>query len=364
MDVFDGIALGNVSLKNRFARSATWEGMATEEGAMTQRLVRLMDHLAEGETGLLIASHAYVQKAGQASPWQLGIHDDALVGGLKEMCDTVHRSGGKIFAQLAHAGANANQSLSGLRPLAPGETENVRGERSKAMTDTDIAAFLDAFGKAARRALAAGFDGIQIHAAHGYGLSQFLSPFYNKRADRYGGNVENRARLLLEVYAVVREIVGADVPVIAKLNADDFLDGGFTPSAMVETAVMMEDAGFDAIELSGGGGAKARFISSRAFDPKTPEEEGYYREAARLYKSRVKTPLILVGGIRSLEGARHFLEEGLADMIALCRPLIREPHLVKRWREGDRSRARCVSCEGCRKPAASGEGLRCVLESQ
>lgn len=363
-DVFSGIRLGNVALKNRFVRSATWEGMATEDGVSTPRLAKLMQNLAEGGTGLLISSHAYVQKAGQAGPWQLGIHDDAVVPGLREMCEGVHRAGGVIFAQLAHAGANANASLSGLQPLAPTATSNVREEASRTMSEEDIAELIGAFEKAARRALEAGFDGIQIHAAHGYGLSQFLSPYYNKRTDRYGGGAENRARLLIEVYRAVRKLVGEAFPVAAKLNADDFLDGGVAPEMMAETAAIMENAGFDAIELSGGGGPKARYISSRSFDPKTPEEEGYYRNAARLYKDRVKIPLMFVGGIRSLEGARQLMDEGLADMISLCRPLIREPGLVKRWTEGDTRRSACISCDACRKPAGAGEGLRCVLEDK
>jgi 2,4-dienoyl-CoA reductase-like NADH-dependent reductase (Old Yellow Enzyme family) len=363
MDVFDSITIGTVTIKNRFARSATWEGMATPEGAVTPELTRLMKTLAEGGTGLLFSSHAYVRRDGQVSLKQLGIYDDMLLPGLKEMCDATHSTGALIFAQLAHGGANANRALSGLDSVAPSDVKNANGERPLVMSEEDIAVLAQDFAKAAFRAVKAGFDGVQIHAAHAYCLGEFLSPYYNKRTDRYGGSVENRARALVEVYRSVRDTVGKGYPVTVKINSEDFIKGGLTPSMMVETSALMEDEGLDAMEMSGGGGPVARYSSHRPGDLKTLDEEGYYKDAARLYKSRVKKmPLILVGGIRSLETSRRILRDGLADMISLSRPLIREPNLVKRWGAGDERRATCVSCEGCSAAAASGKGLHCVLE--
>ncbi len=251
-----------------------------------------------------------------------------------------------------------------MQPVAPSAIDgNARGEVSREMNQTDIERFIADFAEAARRAKDAGFDGVQIHAAHGYGLSQFLSPFYNRRADRYGGSVANRARLLIDVYEAVRVVVGDDFPVTAKVNADDFLEGGFTNEMMVETALMMEGVGFDAMEMSGGGVFRSKYHSSRTFNPASPQEETYYRDAAQMYKARVKKmPLMLVGGIRSLEASEKILTDGLADMIAMSRPFIREPNLIERWQKGDTARATCLSCDGCRKPIANGEGLRCVVE--
>lgn len=363
MDVFDGIAIGKVSLKNRFARSATWEGMAASDGAVTPRLLEFTRPLAKGGLGLLISSLASVSKAGVGINGQLGAYDDALIPGLREMCDLVHSNGGVIFLQTAHAGARANPALTGVEPAGPSGFFDVSsGTKVREMTKEDIAALVDDFARASRRAVQAGFDGVQLHAAHGYALSQFLSPFYNKRTDGYGGSVEKRARILIDVYRAVRGEIGAGRPVTAKINSEDFLDGGLSKEMMAETALIMESEGLDAIELSGGGGPLAKYRSSRVFDPKTPAEEGYYLDAARMYKDRVKIPLMLVGGIRSLEASRRILSDGLADVISLSRPLIREPGLVKRWSSGDAERAKCVSCDGCRKTAASGEGLRCVLE--
>jgi 2,4-dienoyl-CoA reductase-like NADH-dependent reductase (Old Yellow Enzyme family) len=363
MDVFDSIVIGGVTVKNRFVRSATWEGMATTEGAVTPQLTQLMKALAEGGTGLLFSSHAYIRKDGQASPGQLGIYDDALLPGLREMCDAAHKGGALIFAQLAHGGANASRALSGLDPVAPGPAENAKGEPSRVMSEEDVAILTQDFAKAAVRAVKAGFDGVQIHAAHAYCLGEFLSPHYNKRTDSYGGSVENRARALVETYKAVREAVGKGYPVTAKINAEDFIEGGLTPSMMAETSALMENQGLDAMEVSGGGGPSARYSSHRPGDLKTPDEEVYYKDAARLYKSHVKKmPLMLVGGIRSLEISRRVLRDGLADMISLSRPLICEPDLVKRWAEGDERRAACVSCEGCGAAAAAGKGLQCVLK--
>jgi 2,4-dienoyl-CoA reductase-like NADH-dependent reductase (Old Yellow Enzyme family) len=363
MDVFDSIVVGGVTIKNRFVRSATFEGMATREGAVTPELLHLMKNLAEGGTGLLITSHAYVSREGQASLGQVGIYDDSLLPGLREMCDTVRGSGALVFAQLAHAGVNANASVSGLEPLGPTVMENARGEKAQEMSTREVELLVERFAGAARRAVDAGFDGVQIHAAHAYCLGEFLSPYYNKRTDRYGGSVENRARALIEVYRAVREVVGKDYPVIAKINSEDFIDGGLTPPMMVETALMLENEGLDALEVSGGGGPAARYLSCRPGDPKTPGEEVYYRDSARLYKASVKKmPLLLVGNIRSLEVARQLLRDGRADMISLSRPLIREPGLVNRWAEGDARRASCVSCQGCFQRAISGKGLRCVME--
>lgn len=359
MDVFDGIAINGLTIKNRFVRSAVWEGMAADDGAVTPNLINLMKNLAEGGTGLLISSFAYIQKNGKSHHGQLGIYDDALIPGLREMCGEVHKAGASIFAQIVHGGVNADESR--LELLCPSEMTTARGEKASAMTEGDIALWVEGFAHAARRAVSAGFDGVQIHGAHAYGLAQFLSPYYNRRTDRYGSTIENRARALIEVYRAVRNVVGENYPVTAKINSEDFIDGGVTPGMMVETAVIMESEGFDAVELSGGGGPAARYLASRPGDFKTPDEEVYYREAALLYKKYVKKmPLMLVGGIRSLEVARQLLRDGLADMISFGRPLVREPALVNRWASGDTSRAACVSCEGCRKPALAGEGIRCI----
>jgi 2,4-dienoyl-CoA reductase-like NADH-dependent reductase (Old Yellow Enzyme family) len=198
----------------------------------------------------------------------------------------------------------------------------------------------------------------------GYLLSQFLSPFFNKRNDEYGGSVENRARFILEIIYAIRSELGQQFAVLIKLNSDDFMKGGFTAPEMVQVSAMLESAGIDAIELSGGTGLSlSKYSSSRLGEIDSQEEEAYYSDAAKLYKEKITVPLILVGGIRSYEVVKELVEKELADYISLSRPLIREPDLIKRWQSGNTERATCISCNQCFVPIRAGKGMYCVIES-
>ncbi|MBP1733259.1 MAG: NADH:flavin oxidoreductase/NADH oxidase, partial [Deltaproteobacteria bacterium] len=221
-----------------------------------------------------------------------------------------------------------------------------------------------AFAHAARRAREASFDGVQLHAAHGYLLSQFLSPFYNKRTDAYGGTIQNRARIALESLKAIRAMVGNDFAVLAKINSEDFLEGGLTVDDMLQASAMLEQAGIDAIELSGGTVNPAGLSASRKGALESESHEIYYREAARQFKQRLRVPLMLVGGIRSYGVAELLLAEGVADYIAMCRPFIREPDLINRWKSGDVRRAFCASDNACFKPVFQGRGIACVAKEK
>jgi 2,4-dienoyl-CoA reductase-like NADH-dependent reductase (Old Yellow Enzyme family) len=360
VNLFEPTIIKQMTLANRFVRSATWEGMAGEDGSCTPKLVDLMVQLAEGGVGLIISSHAYASQEGQAGPWQLGIYSDELVAGFSKMTEAVHRSSGKIVMQLAHAGIHANPSLTGQPPKGPSAFEKVPA--CQEMNHEEIQRVVEAFGRATRRAQKAGFDGVQIHAAHGFLLSQFLSPFFNKRRDQYGGSIENRARLLMEVYHSARQEVGERFPVMVKMNSEDFLEGGFSLDEMVRVAAMLEKSGIDAIELSGGTLHSGERTPVRRGNFGTEAKEAYHLDGARKYKERIGVPLMLVGGIRSFEVAERLIREGLADYISLSRPLIREPHLINRWKSGDTRRAMCQSDNLCFDPAVQGEGIYCVIE--
>jgi 2,4-dienoyl-CoA reductase-like NADH-dependent reductase (Old Yellow Enzyme family) len=362
--LFETTTINAMTLENRFVRSATWEGLATDDGFVTDKLIDLSVQLAKGGVGLIITGHAYVSREGQTSPWQLGVHSDAVIKGLAGMVDAVHGAGGKIVLQLAHAGCRASFGLTRLEPIGPSVMIGETGPLCRAVTQDETLKVGEAFARAAVRALKAGFDGVQIHAAHGYLLSQFLSPFHNKRKDAYGGGVENRARVVLEVLRRVRDAVGPDYPTLIKMNSEDFVDGGLSVNDMLAAAVMLEKAGIDAIELSGGSAFSPKYTSSRTSRIEREDDEVYYREAARRYKEKVHVPLILVGGIRSYGVAEKLLADGIADYIALCRPLIREPGLINRWRSGDAGKATCVSDNGCFTPARAGRGLFCVVEQR
>jgi len=216
------------------------------------------------------------------------------------------------------------------------------------------------FAVAAGRLRSAGFDGVQLHGAHGYLLAQFLSPLRNQRTDGYGGSLDKRARFTREVAAAVRAEVGADWPVMIKLNAHDFLEGSTTERDSTFLAAALAATGIDAIEVSGGTGGSGKLGAARR-NIETVDDEAYFLPQARAIRAAAPgVPLMLVGGMRSLETIEAVIASGVADYIAMARPLIREPGLPARWAAGDRRRAACVSCSGCFTPAARGEGIRCV----
>jgi 2,4-dienoyl-CoA reductase-like NADH-dependent reductase (Old Yellow Enzyme family) len=231
------------------------------------------------------------------------------------------------------------------------------GEPVTAMTQEEIQRVILAFGSAARRAKDAGFDGVQLHGAHGYLLSEFLSPFFNKRTDIYGGTLANRSRFIEDVYHRVRSVVGEQYPVMIKLNSEDLVPGGLTVDQMLYVAKTLETIGIDAIELSGGIGS---MWESYQTSSRSVQNGVYYNNAAKRYKESINVPLMLVGGIRSFEEARRLVREGLADYISLCRPLIRDPALIDRWKSGDIQDSMCISCRACMNAILAGQDLHCV----
>jgi 2,4-dienoyl-CoA reductase-like NADH-dependent reductase (Old Yellow Enzyme family) len=362
--LFEPTHINGMTLANRFVRSATWEGMATEDGRSTPALDAFMTRLAEGGVGLSISGYAYVSLQGKDAPGQLGVSSDEHLAGLEGMASATHAAGGRIALQLAHAGCLAEPSLSACEAVGPSPLQTGGGPVGRAMSPEEVEAVTSAFATAAARAKAAGFDAVQIHAAHGYLLSQFLSPYFNRRKDAYGGGVAGRARLLLEVSAAVRQKVGDSYPVLVKMNAGDFLPGGFSEDDMLRVAGMLEDLGIDAIELSGGTGLDEGPSFSRLGRPAAGEPEAYYETAARRLKAAVETPVMLVGGIRTYETAERLVAEGATDYIALSRPLIREPRLIARWRSGDRRPAACISDNGCFDTPDEGRGLFCAVDAR
>ena len=361
--LFEPGEINGMKLANRFVRSATWEGMAADDGACTPKLIDLMVNLAKGDVGLIISSHAYVSPEGQAGPWQIGVYDDKLIPGLEAMAAAVHENGGKIVMQLAHAGYFANAKLTGQTPMAPSNVEGFAKGPRQEMSADDIQGVVKAYGAAAKRAQTAGFDGVQIHSAHGYLLSQFLSPAFNQRQDEYGGDIRNRARALIEVLREVRQTVGKYYPVLVKLNCQDFIENGLQPEDSLQAGKMLVENGIDAIELSGGVLIGGKLSPSR-MGIKSAEKEAYFQNEARAFKKNISVPLILVGGNRSFQVAEHLVNEGVTDYISLCRPLIREPDLIKRWKSGDLSKATCLSDNMCFEPARNGEGIYCLTEER
>ncbi len=362
MLAFTPVRIGRLEIKNRFVRAATSETMATDNGAVTPELIELHRTLAANGVGLSLLGHAFVHLRGQSLPNQTGIHDDALVPGLAQLTDAVHGAGGKIFAQLAHAGNQGG--MGAIAMVAPSAVANaLTGSAAEPARDDEIEEVIDAFGAAAARAMGAGFDGVHIHAANGYLISSFGSPHSNTRTDRWGGDAERRSQLLTQVYQSVREAVGPDFPVTAKVGMEDQVDGGLGLAESVERVRVLASLGLDAVEVSVGlmaSGADschkyvavdrrralADHLYLQMFSP--PSQEAYFEPYARAIRAVVPDlTLLLVGGIRTTETVERVLAEGSCEFVCLARPLIREPGVVAQIKAGRRGRFDCTSCNLC-----------------
>ena len=362
MHAFTPGRIGRLEIKNRFVRAATSETMATESGAVTSELIKLHQTLAANGVGLSLLGHAFVHSRGQSLPYQTGIHDDAMIPGLAQLTDAVHRAGGKIFAQLAHAGNQGG--MDEIAMVAPSSVPNaLTGSGAEPARDDEIEEVIEAFGTAAARAMEAGFDGVHIHAANGYLISSFSSPHSNTRSDRWGGDAERRSRLLTRVYQSVRQATGPDFPVTAKVGMEDQVEGGLVLAESVERVGELADLGLDAVEVSVGlmaSGADscqkyvavdrrralADHLYVRMFSP--PSDEAYFEPYAQAIRAVAPDlTLLLVGGIRTTETVERVLGEGSCDFVCLARPLIREPNVVAQIEAGRRGRFDCTSCNLC-----------------
>ncbi len=362
--LFEKTTIKGMTLNNRCVRSATWEGMCEKDGRPTAKLTSCYRDLAAGDVGLIITGYAFVRPDGKQLPGKMGIHTDNFAADMRTLTQAVHNDGGKICIQLVHAGAQTTAETAGRRPLAPSAVKVEQfPEEPEAMSKEDIDEIVAAFGDSARWAKDYGFDAIQLHSAHGYLINQFLSPLTNRRTDRYGGSVANRCRFLLEVYHRVRLEVGPDFPVFAKLNGSDNLEGGLDLSDAVFAARLLDKEKIDAIEVSGGTSASGEKNPVRIKIDR-PNREAYNLALAREIKKAVRCPIMVVGGFRSLEVIDKALIEDGIDYISMARPFIREPQLIKRWQEGDRSLARCISCNGCFEPGIKEGGIYCVVEKK
>lgn len=363
--LFEPIEIHGMQLKNRFVRSATHDAGSNERGEITDKTIELYSRLAQGGVGLIITGFAYVHRNGQTFLHQTAIDSDDHIPGLKKLADKVHEYNARIAVQLVHCGRNSRAVRArGETPLAPSFVENdpYFTESHRAMTTAEIEEIIDAFGQAARRVREAGFDAVQLHAAHSYLFSQFLSPCSNRRTDQWGGNLENRMRFHIRVISTVRKVVGQDYPLLIKLGIQDTVEDGLTLEEGCRVAQKLSTSGIDAIEVSEGL-EKVRENHMRK-DIKFREGEAYYAAWAKEVKEAVSVPIILVGGMRSFDIMERIVHENYADCISMCRPFIREPYIVHRWQTKDRKPARCISCNLCVERVRSEESLECVQEAR
>lgn len=368
--------IGTLTLRNRLVRAATGETMASGNGDVTDAHLRLYGDLARGGAGLLITGHLFVEPRGQYAPYQLGLHEDRLIAGFRRLTDAVHAAGGVIFAELAHAGSQT--VMPDIEPIAPSVVPNaIYARQPREMTHADIVLVIAAFGAAAKRAMAAGFDGIHLHSGNGYLLSQFNSPFANRRSDDWGGDAERRGRFIREVYQSVRIAVGSTVSVTARVGVADAVAGGLSLAEGLDRIATLRKFGLDAVEVTYGlmnsykenirpyaGLTRWRALADgavhRIFSPPVPE--AYYRPFAHAVKQRIDIPVILVGGLRSTETMSDVIRSGDADFIAMARPLVREPDLPRQLAAGRRGLVDCVSCNICLAHEGS-DALKCWRKS-
>jgi 2,4-dienoyl-CoA reductase-like NADH-dependent reductase (Old Yellow Enzyme family) len=381
VDPFAPVRLGSKQLRNRFIKAATFEGMA-DDNLVSERLLDFHGATAAGGIGMSTLAYLAVSRDGQGAPSEIVVGAKAAAG-LARAADAIHAGGAAASAQLGHAGP---VGIGARQPgYAPSRIFNPFAMRfTRAATDDDIERITRDFARAALVLRDAGFDAIELHLAHNYLLSAFLSPALNKRRDRWGGTIERRAAFPRQVILAVREAVGPDVALLAKLNMADGYPGGIWLDESIRAAELIEsDGALDAIVLTGGSSYKNPMYLFRGEAPvaemaasvppllrpafkvlgrtqirEYPFEEAYFLPYARQFRAALRMPLVLLGGINRLETVHRALDEGF-DFVAMGRALLREPDLVARWQRGGTEDALCIHCNKCMPTIYT--GTHCVL---
>ncbi|MCH2020961.1 MAG: NADH:flavin oxidoreductase [Saprospiraceae bacterium] len=384
---FQSRKLASIELKNSFIKTATFEGMY-DDGIPNQKLIDYHVSMAKGGVALTTVSYGAISPDARTFKTQMYIHDDSLEQ-LKILADSVHQVGGKVSIQLTHCGyfsKNTDQK----RPLAPSRVFNEYGCMSgiffsRAMTALDLEKVSEDFAKAAFDLKNIGFDAVELHMGHGYLLSQFLSPWTNRRKDEYGGSLENRARYPLEVFKKIKQKVGSDFPILVKLNLSDGFQGGFTLDECKYVAKELEDAGCAALVLSGGFTSKTPFYLMRGGIPlkgmiqngtslaekftmalfapfiikKYDFEPNFFLKQARIIRETVTMPLVYLGGVDSKKGIEEILDAGF-EFISIGRALIHDPDFLLKLKDGSITKSGCTRCNQCIVEMDRG-GVRCVI---
>lgn len=397
--LFSPILIGDIEVSGRLAKSATVEGCCTDDGFVTDALIEYYEQIAVGGTPLLITGATCFDPYSRMGPRQLTADHDNKIPGLRRLTDAVHSHDSKIFMQIYHTGRQAMPHLAGRKDaVAPSSVlDPALGVKPRAITSSEILETIQGFSDAAVRAKEAGFDGLQIHAAHGYLISAFLTPHTNRRSDAYGGSFENRIRFLVDVYRAIRQQVGQDYPIIMKVNGSDDLPfrKGLVPEDLVKVAQRMEDEGMDAVEISSGhyesGWTFARSHWRKYFSTITTVgvgrnlpwhrrgavrlvapildwglrrlsgySEGFNLEYSKQFKKALTIPVICVGGFVRQEEMEHALVSGKCDMVSVARALIADPFLYRHMQENVKG-PQCDFCNLC-FARATAEPIDCFNE--
>jgi 2,4-dienoyl-CoA reductase-like NADH-dependent reductase (Old Yellow Enzyme family) len=321
--VLQPLTIGPLTLANRLVMPPMATARAASDGKVTPGLLEYYaEKSAGGYLGLIIIEHSYVRPDGKARENQLSAADDSAIAGLHELAAGIHGNGTPCVLQINHAGSATTAAITGAPPVGPSAVANPRqGSVPRPLTPAEIEELVAAFGAAARRARVAGFDGVEIHSAHGYLLNQFFSPLTNQRDDEYGGDLRRRIRLHLRVIAAVREAVGKDFPIFLRLGASDFADGGTTIENSRDAAREFAEAGVGCLDISGG---------FSGYSVPGLEGQGYFAPLSAAVKQAVKIPVILTGGITEPQAAQALLAAGQADLIGVGRALLQDSGWARR----------------------------------
>lgn len=320
------IQIKDLKLSNRLVMPPMATEKSGEGGAVTEQLCAYYDEKsAGGYIGLIITEHSFVNPEGRASKGQLSIAKDSDIAGLAKVAEVIHKNGTKVMAQISHAGGAAKEELIGHAPISASAVKSPRaaapGSLPREMNQSDIDQVVSDFVSSARRAKEAGFDGVEIHSAHGYLLNQFFSPLTNKRDDGYcGRTISGRIRLHLEIIQAIRQEVGANYPLALRLGACDYMEGGTTVADSVLATAKFQKAGVDLLDISGG------FCG---YTPPDIEEQGYFSQISQAVKKAVSIPVLLTGGIVDPLAAEHLLMEGKADLIGVGRAILKDSQWAK-----------------------------------
>lgn len=378
--IFNETVISGIAVKNRIIRSATHDGLADENGAPTEKLIAKYKNLAENEIGCIITGYAAVSPNGVSPyPGMMKIFDDSVIDKYKELTDAVHRHGTPVILQIAHCGRQTSSKAIGMQKVAPSNVLHAfYPDKAKVLTESEIYGIINDFISAAVHAEKAGFDGVQLHGGHGYLLHDFLSPYGNRRKDCWGGNLENRCRIVELIIKGIKE--KTNLPVWIKFSAEDNRKGGMRIDSSVEICKRLEKAGCNAIEVSCGTVQdgmntmrselmpmdavfvyrepcasfpkwlnKIALPAANLINPliKQPKPlENFNIHNAEIIKKNVAVPVIAVGGIHKLSDMETFIAEGKTDFISMCRPFICEPNLVKKLKNGQQQ-AKCIMCNYC-----------------
>lgn len=392
--IFDSASIGSVKLKNRIIRSATHDGLADENGAPSDKLIKKYEYLAKNDVGCIITGYAGVSANGMSPyPKMLRLDSDELIEKYSQLTKAVHEYDTPVVMQLAHCGRQTSSKVIGLQKVAPTAKRHLfYPDKAKKLDEKEIYDIIYDFAKAAVRAQKAGFDGVQLHCGHGYLLHDFISPYANKRTDKWGGTTENRCRIVCEIIEKIKEYTS--LPVWIKLSATDNRNGGMTIDEAVKASRIFEKHGCDCIEVSCGTvedgmntmrstlmpmEAVFKYREPCASFPSMISKIGLYAanivnplikqpfplenfnvDSAQKIKSAVNIPIIVVGGIHKLNDMKNIITGNKADFISMCRPFICEPNLVKKLKEGRQIQAKCVMCNYCGLVIEK-EATRCLM---